>query len=384
VLQIFGKSIRKAKRILRIGFVTADPHSAGPLKKSVSDSEGVDLAVIASSAIQPGVQPPSVGVFLYDLDITSEAAMAEFDRFMHARPAEVPVIVLSPAVDEELVRWFLRLRVADWLKVPLGPGELIAACGRAVSQLATGKTEVQCTTFMNARGGAGSTTLAIHAALLSAQKTLTPSSTILVDLNLTAGCCAEYLDLQPGWQIDELVGDPSRLDRRMFDLMTVKHASGINVLAAQRNFFAPPIPAEEAITGVLDIATQTHQNMVIDMPRQAEKWSDAVLLGSSNIFIVTDFSIPGLRTGRRLAEDMTAFYGGELKPKIIVNKYARSFFGSALSSHEVSKVLGDLLAGYVPAEDSLLREASDRGIPSTEIKSKNAIITAMTKIMEGK
>jgi hypothetical protein len=42
--------------------------------------------------------------------------MKEFDRFMAQRPQDVPVIVLSPAADDALVRWFLRLRVSDRVK----------------------------------------------------------------------------------------------------------------------------------------------------------------------------------------------------------------------------------------------------------------------------
>ena len=384
MLQIFGRSVRQAKRIMRIGLVSTAPAAAAKLKQSISDHDGIDLAFIESASVKAGVLPTSVAVFLYDLDITSEATMVEFERFMHARPADVPVIVLCPAADGELVRWFLRLRVADWLKLPLGPGELIAACARAISQGLGGKTDVNCTTILNARGGAGATTVAVHAALISARSSQVPGSTILVDLNLANGCCADYLDVQPGWQIDELMLDPSRLDRHMLEIMTVRHKTGINVLAAQRSFFASPLTTEDAITNVLDLATQTHQNLVIDLPRQFEKWTDAVLLGSSSVFIVTDFSIPGLKSAKRLAADMTAHYGGDIKPKVIVNRFARSIFGSALSLHEVKNVLGDLLAGCIPAEDALLREAVDRGVPSTDIKAKNAVINELTKILKSR
>jgi pilus assembly protein CpaE len=381
VLQIFGKSLGKSKAILQICLVAHDPASGELLRKAVLSSDGVNLKTIDSQSVKPGALVPDIGVFLYDLDITSEDSMADFDRFMRSRPPEIPVIVLSPTVDDELVRWFLRLRVADWLKVPLSPGELIAACGRALSIAQSGRTEVKCFTFVSARGGAGASTLAIHAAQIMAARGASPSPTLLVDLNLADSSCAEYLDVQPGWQVEELIPDPTRLDRRMLDVMTVKHKCGIHLLAAQRNLFAPRAPVEDVVTNTLDLTTQVYQNLIIDLPRQMETWSDPVILGSGVVYIVTDFTVPGLRVARRYATEMSSHFGGEVTPRVIVNKYHRSLFGSSLSSHEVKKVLGDSFAGLIPAEESLLREAIDRGVPTTDIKPKNAIITELAKII---
>ena len=217
MLQIFSRSVRKAKRILDIGFVTQDLEIGRQLKDFVSKREGVNLRVVASEKVVPGYDAGGLSVFVYDLDSSNDTSMREFERFMAQRPAHVPVIVLSPAVEDDLVRWLLRLRVADWIKTPLSPGELIAACGRVMTQPGGPKQEVKCLTFMGARGGVGTTSIAIHAALLAAKSQTTPNATCIVDLDLTAGACAEYLDLQPAWALDEIIADPARLDHHMLE-----------------------------------------------------------------------------------------------------------------------------------------------------------------------
>lgn len=381
MLQIFNRSASKDKRILQIGFVTRDTEVGAQLKEFISTRDGVDLSLIKSSTVTAAKPPAGISVFVYDLDSTDETSMKEFDRFMAQRPQDVPVIVLSGAIDDALVRWFLRLRVSDWVKSPLSPGELIAACGRVISQASANKQEVKCLTFVGARGGVGATTIALHAALIQARAAAPAITTCLVDLDLVSGSCADYLDLKANWQIDELIANPARLDGHMLDILTATHTSGIAVLSAHRKYGEQFSFSEEIIARTLELAAQKYQNLIVDLPRQAERWTEGVMLGSSEIFIVTDFTVPGLKSARRMVTDMMEQYGGEVSPKVIVNKYSRSLFGASLSANEARELLRNSLAGFVSANEKLVREAIDRGVPTTAIKTRNSLITDLAKII---
>jgi pilus assembly protein CpaE len=381
MLQIFGRSTRKAKRILTIGCVTPDPQMGAQFKAFVAERDGVDLTLITSSAVTASSPRPQVSVFVYDLDVTAEASIREFDRFMECRPKDIPVIVLSPAVGEELVRWFLRLKVSDWIKTPLTPGELIAACGRVISHAEDSAVETRCLTFMGARGGVGATTVALHAALGLAAKAAPAVTACVVDLDLISGSCADYLDLKSNWQIDELASDPARLDQHMLDTMVATHAGGIAVLSTRRPFADRLNFSEEVVTRSMDLAAQKYETLVVDLPRHAESWSQGVLQGSSQVYVVTDLTIPGLKSARRMIDEISTRFGGDVKVRAIVNKYHKSLFSAGLSSSEVKKVLGSDVAGYVNANDSLVREAIDRGVPTTAIKSRNSIMTDVRNII---
>ena len=381
MLQIFGRSAKKGKRILQIGLVTQDIEMGKQLKEFVAKRDSVDMLLIKSAAVTPTKFPQDVSIFVYDLSSTGEISLKEFDRFMGERPQSVPVIVLSPSVEDALLRWFLRLHVSDWLKTPLSPGELISACGRAISQANALRPDIKCLTFVGARGGVGTTTLAIHAALHQARAGVASASTCLVDLDLVAGACSDYLDLVANWQLDELTADPARLDSHMLDTMTATHHSGIAVISAHRKFAERFSFSPDIITRTLDLATQKYQNLIVDLPSHAESWSDSVILGSSQVYVVTDFTVPGLKSARRIVDDIAAHYEGEVVPKVIVNKYNKSFFAGRLSANEAKTLLRDSLAGLVRSETSLLREAIDRGIPTTDIKKKNGIVVDLAKII---
>jgi pilus assembly protein CpaE len=381
MLQIFNRSARKDKRILQIGFVTRDTEIGAQLKDFISTRDGVDLSLIKSSTVTAAKPPVGISVFVYDFDAVDEASMKEFDRFMAQRPQDVPVIVLSGAIDDALVRWFLRLRVSDWVKSPLSPGELIAACGRVISLASASKQDVKCLTFVGARGGVGATTIALHAALNQAQAAAPAITTCLIDLDLASGSCADYLDLKANWQIDELIANPARLDGHMLDIMTATHTTGIAVLSAHRKYGEQFSFSEEIIARTLEFAAQKYQNLIIDLPRQAERWTEGVMLGSSEVFVVTDFTVPGLKSARRMVTDMMEQYGGDVTPKVIVNKYSKSLFGASLSANEARELLRNSLAGFVGANEKLVREAIDRGVPTTAIKTRNSLVTDLAKII---
>ena len=382
MLQIFSRSVRSANPIMGIGFVTQNEEVGRQLKDYVAQREGVDLTLIASAKVVPGFDTRGVSIFVYDLDSSTEQAQREFERFMMQRPQHLPVIVLSPALGDDLVRWLLRLRVADWLKAPLSAGELIAACGRVLSQSGAAKADLKCMTFIGARGGAGTTSIALHAALIAADRSKSASpTTCVVDLDLTGGTCAEYLDLLPAWALDEIIANPARLDPHMLELMTSTYKNKLDVLSAQRKFGEAFTFAPEVITRTLDIVSQSHQTLIVDLPRHVENWTDAVVLGSTDIFVVSDFSVPGLKAARRMVNDLSGQFGELVKPKVIVNKFNRPLFGTGISTSEIKDLLGDVLAGTIPAEERLLGEAIDRGVPTTNIKPRNGFVTSLAKIL---
>ena len=52
---------------------------------------------------------------------------------------------------------------------------------------------------------------------------------------------------------------------------------------------------------LLDLVSSRFENVIIDMPRAWNAWTDQVLLGSTQVYVVTDMTVPGLRFGRRTA-----------------------------------------------------------------------------------
>ena len=65
MFQLFGTSIPKARRALRIGFVTQDAAIGAELKEFIAKRDGVDLRLIQSSSVTTAAPPKGINVFVY-------------------------------------------------------------------------------------------------------------------------------------------------------------------------------------------------------------------------------------------------------------------------------------------------------------------------------
>ena len=160
--------------------------------------------------------------------------------------------------------------------------------------------------------------------------------------------------------------------------MLSHHASGLAVIAA------PNRPAEmrtfdpDMVTRLLDLVSSHFDYVVIDMPRTWFSWTDNVLLGSNQLFIVSEMTVPSLRHAKGLVAAIRERLGDGPQPQVIVNRFEQRMFAPGLKKSDIEQALGGDFAGTIPNNYQLVREAIDRGVPLDEVKPGNKI-TAQLK-----
>jgi pilus assembly protein CpaE len=379
-----GRSSNAAGKT-QVVVLTADPGFAQQAQVTFGASEQIVLRVVsgALTAVAGDLNLEGATVVVIDLDAGRHEEMLALDRMMARIGPWPPVVVITEAFDENLARAFVQMRVADFLKKPVSPVELVRTCARvATGPTASEATDAQICTFLPAVGGAGVTTLAVQSAMLllnSGQRG--KSSTCLVDLDFQHGACADYLDLEPRLNLGEIEPRPERLDRQLLEVMLSHHPSGLAVVAA------PNRPAEmrsfdpDVVTALLDMVSANFDYVVFDMPRTWFSWTDSVLLGSNRCFIVSEMTVPGLRHAKQLVEAIRERLGEGPKPQVVVNRFEQKLFSSGLRKSDIEQVLGESFAACIPNHYGLVREAIDRGVPLDEVKAGNKITQQLRKLV---
>ncbi|MFL6971318.1 MAG: CpaE family protein, partial [Xanthobacteraceae bacterium] len=182
--------------------------------------------------------------------------------------------------------------------------------------------------------------------------------------------------------LNEIEPRPERLDSQLLEIMLTQHASGLSVIAA------PHRPAEmrsfdpDVVTRLLDLVSTRFDHVVIDTPRTWFSWTDNVLIGSNRLFIVTESTVPGLRYAKQLVTAMNERLGDAVQPQIIVNRFEQRMFGPGLRKADLKQALGATLAGTIPNNYGLVREAIDRGVPLEEVKPRNAVAAELKKLID--
>ncbi|MGI9383484.1 MAG: AAA family ATPase [Methyloligellaceae bacterium] len=322
-----------------------------------------------------GVNPD---VCLVQVDPDNAQELASLEQLMSRHMPGKPVIVVTEQFCESTARKLFRLQVTDWIPKTATDNELLEACERAIqTQNASSRfTGAECYAFVPAAGGVGNTALAIQSAFLLAGKTQQFQSTCLVDMDFQWGAIADYLDLSPNLQIDEVAPMPERLDEQLLEVMASRHQSGVAVLAAANSLRDYDGIGIEFVGRMLDMASAKFDNVIIDIPRVWLPWTESVLLGCNKVYIVTEMTVPGLRHARRLIDAIDEKCGEEINTSVVVNRCRPRLIGGGVNSlrpKDAEALLGEKLAGFVTEDYRLVREAIDRGVPLSDIKKGNAI-----------
>jgi pilus assembly protein CpaE len=366
--------------------LTADAGFGAELQAAFTADAQTALTLMPGTltALEGQLDLEGAGVVVIDLDAAQPGEMQALERLIARVGAWPPVVVIAQAFDAGVARALVQMRVADFLVKPVALAELVRTCVRVAKAPATSQegTEAKIYTFLPAVGGAGVTTLALQSALLLLNSNpRRQSSTCLVDLDFQHGACADYLDIEPRLNLGEIEPRPERLDRQLLEVMLSHHPSGLAVIAA------PNRPAEmrsfdpDVVTRLLDMVSTQFDYVVFDMPRTWFSWTDSVLLGSNELFIVSEMTVPGLRHAKQLVEAIRERLGDGPKPQVIVNRFEQQMFSSGLRKNDIEQVLGDAFAACIPNHYAIVREAIDRGVPLEEVKPGNKITMALKKVV---
>src|SRR5579859_2813180 len=369
----------------RVVVLTADDRFEEEVRATFGASAQIGLDVVKGRLSErEQLDVESASVVVADLDAGDEAEMQALDRLVTRIGSWPPVVAITQVFDEGVARRLMQVRGADFLVKPVPPVELVQTCARVAKKPAStdNGTEAQIFTFLPAVGGAGVTTLAVQTAMLLLNSGARgKTATCLVDLDFQHGACADYLDIEPRLNINEIEPRPERLDRQLLEVMLSHHASGLAVVAA------PNRPAEmrsfdpDVVTRLLDLVSSNFDYVVFDMPRTWFSWTDSVLLGSNKLFIVTETTVPGLRHAKQLVEAIRERLGDGPQPQVIINRFEQKLFSAGLRRSDVEQALGEAFAASIPNYYSLVREAIDRGVPLEEIKPGNKITAQLRKLI---
>jgi pilus assembly protein CpaE len=370
---------------VRVIALTQDTEFEQTLTETFGSNAKIELTVVKGTVLteEATFVAGDATVVIVDFDASNSDEFLALQRLTMRVGRWPPLIAVTGAFDAEVGRRLVHMRVADFLVKPVNAIDLVRACARVAQGSAEEEVrEAEIFTFLPASGGVGVTTLAIQTAL-----TLLKSGprggvkTCLIDLDFQHGACADYLDLEPRLDLNEIEPRPERLDRQLLEVMLSHHSTGLAVISA------PHRPAEmrsfdpNVVTRLLDLVSSNFDFVVIDMPRTWFSWTDNVLVGSNKLFIVSEMTVPGLRHAKQLVTAITERLGPELQPKVIVNRFEQRFFAPGLRRADIKQALGPSFAGTIPNNYRLVREAIDRGVPLEEVKAGNNVAAELKKIL---
>jgi pilus assembly protein CpaE len=270
--------------------------------------------------------------------ILMDVAMPKLDGYaatQQIRAAEqdrrVPIIMLTAGADVgERVKG-LRAGADDDIVKPFHPLELMARIkallARGGPPASTGgdtPTLGKVCVFYGAKGGVGTTTIAINSAISLSRELR--RRTALVDANLQFGDLRVFLDL--GLDTASMVNaitEPD-LDADLLRKLMVRHHTGIDLLLAPPSPEAADIVMERqhnepaSLTGLLDIFRRLYDYTFIDMVKTIDDFNLQLFDEADVIFVVMTADLSCLKNVRLVLETMDHLGYEKGKVKLVLNR----------------------------------------------------------------
>jgi len=319
--------------------VVDDDASVQRLLQSTLEQEGYEvvLAVDGAQALRSW-QQDSPSLILLDATIEGPDGyeVATRIRADEATGVHVAIIMLTTERDVQQKVRALRAGADDYLVKPFHPAELIARMKSLIARFAPSESLVgrpplgRIHAYYGAKGGVGTTTIAINAAI--ALQAL-GRRVCLVDGNLQFGDHRVFLDL--GLDRKSIVDaiDAPSLDAELMRGIVQTHDTGVDLL------LAPPSPeAADLVTAahlhqILEILAGMYDYVIVDIDKRLEDRNLMVLDIAETIFAVMTADLSCLKNVRLLLQTIVHLGYESNKLKLVLNR-SNAFTGINVKSAE--------------------------------------------------
>jgi pilus assembly protein CpaE len=323
-----------------------------------------------STLTQPGTPAPDALV----LDLRDRPVLPAALAAVKRQHPQTGVVIVAARLDPTLMLEAMRAGVNEWVAEPITATALTAAIDRVIVRRASKPAVAQVLAFVGAKGGVGTTTVAVNVATALAKSA--PRKCLLIDFHLTQGDAALLLGLEPKFSVLDALENHHRLDDAFLGGLVAHAKSGVDLLgSAERATASAPDP--QHVRALIDFVAQHYQYVILDVPR-----SDVTILDSldlvSKITLLANQELTTVRSASRLALSLRQRYGKE-RVEIVMSRYDKN---AEIRREDVERVTGGAVRQLIPNDYRLALEASNKGRPVV-VENHNRLAASLVSLARG-
>ncbi len=298
--------------------------------------------------------------------------LTTIERLRAATPAAAIVVIASEATPE-VILGAMRAGANEFLTWPPDPTAFHQVTRRtAARREASPAARVAATTlaFLGAKGGAGTTTLAVNCGVEIARLGKRP--VVIVDLKPGLGEVTLFLGVRNRYSLLDAIENLHRLDGEFLRELIVKHRSGLDILAGSDSFDRPAATDAGAIEEVIRLLSTQYEYIVIDAGCSMTPCAVSALYGADGICLVANPDVACVRNAQRLLERIGQLGISNERVKVLLNRAAEPY---PINPTQIEAALGHAIDHTFPSDYKTVSNAFNSGIPlalggNTELASR--------------
>jgi pilus assembly protein CpaE len=325
---------------------------------------GVPVGIV--EAVSDG--PPD----LYVVDIRNDASsgLATIER-LRAGHEGTPIFAIAAAAESDLILQAMRAGANEFFPWDTGGatassrameesfnGAVRRTAARREASSAGGRQPCVTHVFLGAKGGAGTTTVAVNCAVELARLSKRP--TVIVDLKPCLGEVALFLGVRPRFTVLDAIENLHRLDKDFLKELVAKHKSGLDILSGSESFDRPNAHDSAAIEELMRVLGKVYEYIVIDAGNMINASAVAALYAAETVFLVTNPDVPSIRNAQRLIDRVRQLGAGSERVKILLNRVSDQHL---IAPKQIETALGYGIHHTFPSDYRTVSEALNSGVP---------------------
>jgi pilus assembly protein CpaE len=295
------------------------------------------------------------------------------------------VILTAKSSDPKVLLRAIQLGAKEFLTQPCKAEQVIQALEKLKknSQQVTPQREFhkfgKIISLLGAKGGVGTTTLAVNLAVELAQKQPQPS-VVLIDMNFMFGEIPIFLEIKSKYHMGEIAKHIARLDPTFLMDILSKHASGVYVLPSETFLDGAEKTNPKTVERVLGLMRRMFDFVLIDAGNFVTENFLKVCELSDLILITSVLSLPCLSNASRL---LSSFNNqGSINTeriKVVINRYEKK---SQISMHDAEVALKKEIFFSIPNDYTTAMNSINNGQPISTISANTEIAKSFKDLAE--
>ena len=290
--------------------------------------------------------------------------------------AKLPIIVVLPTNDPELVLRCLRQGASDFL-IPPFTSEQVEGALQKIARLqpnrASGGGKVYC--IMPAKGGCGASTIASN---LAYQMKRGNKRILLADLDPLAGTLSFLLKIKSNFSFMDALARSQDIDADLWKAI-ITSRNGIDVLLSPEVMTEGMSELKDA-SSVVEYARGTYDLVVLDTGSVYGDWNLSQAQLADEILLVTTNELTSLQAVQRALTYLDANNIGRHKLRLIVNRYDRH---TGLSKDVIGTALHTDIFHIMPSDYDAIQKSLMEGKPMGVATSFGKSVIALVDRLAG-
>lgn len=302
--------------------------------------------------------------------------LQQYEGPEHATGHEASLIVFGNENDNGALKIALRIGAADFISDKATLGDLIPLLRNVAEEKVASRNLGELLVFMNTKGGAGASMLALNTAITIAEQN--PDNVLFVDLDTQFGVIEDYLNVSCTYGLTDAIANLSDLDEVSLGGLVTKHESGLHTIGFKRENSHENFEKAPQLNKLITILRERYPYIVIDLSRGLDRMFGSVISPATKLFLVTQQNLVAIKNTTQIIKVLTFEFGvSRDQMEIIVNRYEKR---QSIKLKDIQETISGMKIHTIPNEFKVALESANLGRPFILSKKGSAISKSVQRL----